>query len=524
MELLKKNVHTEKIKSKSLLQVPLEEDINVSDTKPDAARIIYSSGDIKVDEIKTGMNKIWVKGQLCYQILYQAEGTSSDELAGMEGNIPFMEEIYLDKIEGQDRVICKSGLEDMRVHIINSRKFSIQSVISLEPLVEETVADELCVELVNNSDADIINKLEYRKKSMDYLETVIKKRDLLRMHEEAKLPSGMPEIGYVLWKNMDVSNVSFRPMEDKLAVSGDINVFIVYREDNANKNNWYEVTVPFSGAVECQGSRDTMIADVSYEIGHEEISVREDSDGEARVIGIESTLELEIKLFEKENALIVSDVYGVSCEVQAATEEKEFRNLLSDTNIEEKLTRNIKLDTNEPKILQVCHSDTKVEVEDVTFTEDCVKIKGNILLQSLYTSSDEEKGFYPIRENIPFEVTKQILGIDNADIEHYSVVIQANQPVITIKDSSQIEARITLNIHIIIYDVKKHEILTDLKISPINAEILEKLPGFVIYYVKQGDSLWQIGKRYYVSVDRIKEINNLASEDIKAGDRLLIVK
>ena len=76
----------------------------------------------------------------------------------------------------------------------------------------------------------------------------------------------------------------------------------------------------------------------------------------------------------------------------------------------------------------------------------------------------------------------------------------------------------------LIYDIKKQEILTDLKISSIKPEVLEKLPGFVIYYVKQGDSLWQIGKRYYVSVEKIKEINNLTSEDIKAGDRLLIVK
>ena len=65
MELLKKNIHTEKIKSKAMLQLPMEEDINVSDAKPDVARIIYSSGDVKIEEIKMGMNKIWVKGQLC---------------------------------------------------------------------------------------------------------------------------------------------------------------------------------------------------------------------------------------------------------------------------------------------------------------------------------------------------------------------------------------------------------------------------------------------------------------------------
>ena len=81
-----------------------------------------------------------------------------------------------------------------------------------------------------------------------------------------------------------------------------------------------------------------------------------------------------------------------------------------------------------------------------------------------------------------------------------------------------------LNIRILVYNTNKEDILTDLKVAPIDTAVLERLPGFVIYYVKQGDSLWQIGKKYYVSVERLKEINNLTSEEIKAGDRLLIVK
>ena len=44
MELMKKNIHTERIKSKALLQVPLETDINVSDAKPDVAKVIYDCG------------------------------------------------------------------------------------------------------------------------------------------------------------------------------------------------------------------------------------------------------------------------------------------------------------------------------------------------------------------------------------------------------------------------------------------------------------------------------------------------
>ncbi|MBQ2116592.1 MAG: LysM peptidoglycan-binding domain-containing protein, partial [Lachnospiraceae bacterium] len=67
-------------------------------------------------------------------------------------------------------------------------------------------------------------------------------------------------------------------------------------------------------------------------------------------------------------------------------------------------------------------------------------------------------------------------------------------------------------------------IITDINVTPISPEVIEKLPGFAIYYVQPGDSLWQIGKKYYVSVDQIKEINNLTDDMINPGDKLLIVK
>lgn len=527
MELLKKNIHTERIKSKALLQIPLEADINVPDAKSDVARVIYDCGTIKVDEIKTGMNKIWVKGRLCYQILYQTDSTlSKDEgdktLAGMDGEIPFMEEIYLDKLEGTDRVVCKTNLDDMRIHIINSRKLSIQSVISLEPKVEESVLEELCVELDNTGEAN--QKLEYRKKSLDFLETVVKKRDLLRIHEETRLPAGMPDIGTTLWKNAAINNINFRSMDEKLAIAGELNIFIVYREDTSDRINWYETVIPFSGSVECQNSREDMIADVMYEVGHEEITVREDSDGEFRVIGVETTIELEIKLYEKESTSIVADVYGVSCEVQAGIDSKQFLDLSTELNIEEKLTRSIKLEDADPKILQVCHSDAKAKLAETTFKDGQLRLTGEIELQVLYTSNDSSMGLYPVRNTVPFEITRDIPDVDERQLEQYSLSVWIPQQAVSIKDSAQLEWRGSINVKVLIYNTKSEDILTDLTIEPINADVLEKLPGFAIYYVKPGDSLWQIGKKYYVSVGRIKEMNNLTDDEIKAGDKILIVK
>lgn len=523
MELLKKNIHTERIKAKALLQIPLEEDVNVSDTKPDVARIICCSGRVKTDEIKMGMNKVWVKGRVEFQVLYQAEGAGSD-LSGMDGEIPFMEEIYLDKLEGQDRVICKTQLDDLRVQIINSRKLNVQAVISLEPKAEETVTEEACTEIDGLESGGLESGLEYRKKKLDYLETVVKKRDLLRIHEETKLPAGMPDMGAAIWKNMDIAQVSFKAMDEKLAVNGEMCVFIVYREDNSDKINWYEATVPFSGNVECQNSREGMLVDVSYDVGHEEISIRDDSDGEPRIIGIEAALELEIKLYEREQQQVVADVYGVSCEVNAVTDNRSFRDLLADVNIEEKLMRNIKLEDTESKVVQICHCDARVAIEDIAFENNEIRITGTVELKVLYTSNAEVPAICCVHDSVPFEVTRELESVSDTDIEQYTVQVQTTQQNVSIKDSEQLEWRGMLNIHVLVYDSKNEAILTDLKLSPIPAEVLEGLPGFVIYYVNSGDSLWQIGKKYYVSVERIKEINNLTDDTIKAGDRLLIVK
>ena len=44
------------------------------------------------------------------------------------------------------------------------------------------------------------------------------------------------------------------------------------------------------------------------------------------------------------------------------------------------------------------------------------------------------------------------------------------------------------------------------------------------YTVKQGDTLYSISKRFNISVDDIKAINNLADTGIKIGQKLVLVK
>ena len=61
-------------------------------------------------------------------------------------------------------------------------------------------------------------------------------------------------------------------------------------------------------------------------------------------------------------------------------------------------------------------------------------------------------------------------------------------------------------------------------VAPLDAAKMNNLPGMVVYMVKDGDNLWNIGKKYYVSVDSLKKMNGMESDEVKSGQKLLIVK
>ena len=68
------------------------------------------------------------------------------------------------------------------------------------------------------------------------------------------------------------------------------------------------------------------------------------------------------------------------------------------------------------------------------------------------------------------------------------------------------------------------ELIEEVTQQPLDTGRMSSLPGMVIYVVKAGDNLWNIGKKYYVPVDNLRRLNELESDELRVGQKLLIVK
>ena len=58
MELVKKKIHMDRVASKAGTQMVLEEDVNISDNRPDASHLIAVKGDVIMDEIRAGDDRV----------------------------------------------------------------------------------------------------------------------------------------------------------------------------------------------------------------------------------------------------------------------------------------------------------------------------------------------------------------------------------------------------------------------------------------------------------------------------------
>lgn len=515
MELIKRNIHMDCLKCKASTQITLEDDINISDSRPDALKLIMDRGNVVIEEVKVTDDHVGVKGRLFFHILYLAEGKKAD-VAAMEGSIPFEEQIYMEGVENGDNVSIDWELEDLSIGLINSRKFSVQSVLLLKAACEEICDEETAVDLSGQE------PVEFRKKTLDIASMAIRKKDIFRVKEEVEIPGSFPNIFSMIWWDITPVEVEFKVLQDKIAIQGEIKAFFLYRgEGEEEEICHYETTMPFAGSIECSGAGEGMIPEIRYQADKKEVTVRPDFDGEERIITFELCLDLDICVYEEERIDILSDVYGVVKETTVSEKDADFRRLLGRSSGKTKLAGHFKAEEG-VQMMKILHTSGILQTASLAPAENGIEVTGIVSLQVLYESAKETDKYGMMKESLPFRYVLEAEGADESCI--YPVQANIEQITVSIIDGDEIDVKCVLFFRTNIYRKWKEKIVEEITTSELDSEKMASLPGIAVYVVREGESLWDIGKRYYVPISVIKQTNELTSDEVKAGDRILIVK
>lgn len=515
MKLMTKQMRMMKVKCEATSQVTFDEDINVPDVKPDVGRMIQKKGEVQLDQVQIAEGHAFIRGNLSVFLLYVGD-SEERRIHSLVGHLPIEETLNLNGLENGDKVRLKWDIEDLSLKLINSRKLNIKALITFIATVDEAKAIQLPIGLEEE-------EISQKRQNINLMGLAVHKKDTMRVKEEIALASNKPNIYEMLWDTIEVRGLDIRAVDDKIMVKGELFIFVLYSgNDDNNSLQWLEHSVPFAQDVECMGCTMDMIPNIEVNVTQGELKVNLDTDGEERLIGIDVVLEMDMKIYEEEEISLLLDVYTPLKECVPVREKQTMESLLVKNFSKCKVNDRVKVEEDQGKILQICHSDGNVKVDETQIVENGIQVEGVVQIRILYIVGDDDMPFYSMSTMIPF--THIIEAPRISQDCRYHLRTDLEQLSTTMIDSNEIEVKIVMNLNALVVRQKDQEIIQDIEEEELDKEKLQNMPGIIGYLVQPEDTLWDIAKTFYTTIDTIMELNELESDQVKPYDTLILMK
>lgn len=509
------SIRKENQKGKAQIQITFDEDYNLPDYKPDVLSLILKQGTVCVEDVKVTRGHVSVKGVLKFEVLYRAEQNSLG-FCSVAGSAVFQETVAVDQAEEFDTASVTCVVEDLSIHITNSRKLAVRGLLA----VEVTVSEFVTVEVPCGMEGE--QKMEVLKKPLSYLQLKTSGKDQCRVHEELELPANKLNIQDVIWKSLRLESVVCTPMNGNIQIRGDLSVFCLYQGEPGIRLEWFETKIPVVCRMDVTEAEPDSICYAKVTDMDWNLSVQEDLEGERRVLAIDGSIKGEFRVYEERKSEVIKDLYALDKTILPETESMVFEQLLMKNDSRCKVNDSLGLDHGQKEILQICNCSGEIQVDRQMVVEDGVMVEGAIKIQVLYLTQDDAVPIDAVEGVVPFQYRIEAPGITSQC--RYELGSDLNLLSVMMKNSSTLEVQALLDFHMIVFAREQMETIMSMKEEPVKMETLLSLPGLTGVRVKPGDSLWSIAKANHTTIDLIRQNNPKLEEPLKPGMVLLILK
>ena len=513
MELVKKHIHMNRRRNSVMTQITLDDDFNVPDSMDDVEQMILDSGEIQIETVKHLGGRVTVGGKLNFRILYRRP---DGQLMTLAGSIPFEEQINVPELEETDYVQAGGELDDLHVGLINSRKLNVKALVTL------TVQAETIFDVEAAADVTYDGDVETLKREITAAAIAVRRKDTFRVRENLTLSANKPDIDHLLWQDIRLRGVDTKPLDGRIHIDGELMVFAVYSgEDGQMPVQCLEESIPFSGEVELAESLEGMIPFITVRLVHKDLEVSPDADGEMRELTADAVMELDIRLYEEQQTELLSDLYALDREIVLDTGEACFDTIAARNLVKTRIQEKLSLAGNQ-RILQICHCDGDLKLDEVQVKEDGLHIYGVLEVQLLYLTADDGAPVSAASEVLPFHMIAEVQGLKEDCI--YQTAPGLEQISAVMLGGDAVELKAVISVDVLILQPVCEPVILEVREEPLDKEKLKNMPGIVGYVVQPGDTLWKLARTFHTSVEEIMETNHLTESRIDPGDRLILVK
>jgi LysM repeat protein len=402
--------------------------------------------------------------------------------------------------------------------MVNDRKISYRAVIDVTVCAESSEPHDIIV------DVSGVPHNQLLRSTLNINRRIENKFDRMIIKDELAIPAGKPNIREILECGAAIANKDVRVQNGRVAITGDLLVTSLYRGDSDQSLiEFVEHEIPFNGSIEVNGARDGMSGDAVLSVQDQYIQVRPDADGEDRVLDIEVSVVVTLKVTCHDSIEILEDAYCINKTLEYTKKTVSFPKLICRNKNQNPVKEVVRLDADCPEMLQIFRVSGRVQHDETRITDDRVSVEGVIYTDILYIAGSDDSPLYNFKAILPYKQTIETKGSkDGMDV---SVEINIDHVGFSMLSEKEVEIRFLLSCNTTVIDNTSADVITDIEFLEIDKSVLDKMSAMTIYVVQPGDSLWSIAKKYNAALDDLVELNDLDDPNkIYVGQRLVIVK
>ena len=490
IETTRDNICVNHIIAQKTETVIVEGDSIIPDIKPDILNAISTSGTVCIYKKEINEGKVRLDGCIDTYVMYLADD-ENNSIRGVNVNLDFTQVIDVPNAMPEMNLDTEVKLKNIECKVINGRKIGIKAFL------------EINIKVTTNEDIDIINNVNLKgiqmlNKNLN-INSLIGRGSTKVYAKDTLVIDNIDNLAEIMKADLHISNKDVKISYNKILAKADLNVRLLYLTDD-NRMNTVESVIPVMGFIDMPDVTEENVCNTKYEIKN---VVIKPNNAEDHSVYLEVEIEIYCEVYRNQEINIIQDLYSPTMNIMFTQKQIKImqrkENVQSTCNIREKQTI--------PELAgnKIYDVTTNVDITKQTVLNDRILYEGEVTLNYIFNSSngvDTKKIVVPFNFNVDFPGVNQ-----NSNIET-NIEMGAQDFVITSDDSIDVKIDIIFNVTMaksadinIIDDIKEEENRSACTCS------------LVIYYVKDGDTLWKIAKKFGSTVEEIARINGIENVD-----------
>lgn len=506
MQVKKQDVNVGKAVFSGDIKSSAEGSVIVPDIKPDILKVVQVDAESILEEKSVENGKVVLKGKVYINVLYIPEN-ESEHIQSLSGTLDFLETYKKSEFEQGMNITATCDTGKVGYKLINSRKLGFEAQV----VVNVSVTSNMNLSFIYDIDSD---KAEFITDNISIKEVCNQKEFICSIEETVDLTNN--NVLEILKSNAFITEKECRSITGKIIAKGKANATILYVTEKGNYEH-VDFDMPFTEVFDWESVDEDYECELDYEIIETQFKLTESQDGDKKSISAYIQIRVTASIEKIRNLQYIKDCYFTNALCDFEYENTICEEICAKPMFSTLVKNIIEKDDSFPDISRIYTSLAKPQITSTDVQNGRISVSGKITVCVLYLSDDAQIPLSGLVEEIPFS---HIIECDEASSDKDVLLkIECEHISCTLNSSSSIEARCGICIKGKV--IKRYNIQT-IKDLTYKGNI-ERDEAMIIYFTKENDSVWDIGKMYHVKCQDIKECNKLDGENkLRSGQKIVI--